>query len=131
MSHAEQRACPVCSTLFTWNSSRPTHRFCNPKCKAIWAREIKKARKNGLTPPTPGATCLRPGRANPLPEDLPREDLPREETLRGKFSAAQPAQSSRELRCPLCQEPIAVVSMLLPPAAAYVDTPSQSVTNIN
>jgi hypothetical protein len=121
MSHTEQRACPVCSGLFTWNSSRPTHRFCNPKCKAIWAREIKKARKNDLAPPTPGAACLRPG-----PEDTPPED-----TLRDELPAAQPAQNCREARCPLCHRPIAVVSMLLPPAAAYVDTPSQSVTNIN
>jgi endogenous inhibitor of DNA gyrase (YacG/DUF329 family) len=126
MSHTEQRACPVCSALFTWNSSRPTHRFCNPKCKAIWAREIKKARKNGLTPPTPGATCLRPGRADSPPEDRLRED-----TLRGELPATPPAPSCREARCPHCHRPIAVVSMLLPPAAAYVDTPSQSVTNIN
>ncbi|GAA3615522.1 hypothetical protein GCM10022419_121000 [Nonomuraea rosea] len=140
MSHREQRTCPVCATLFTWNSSRPTHRFCDPRCKAIWAREMKKARELGLPPPVPGDIRLRPGPAarardprahdrhlhgDPLPEDHLRG-----EGRRGDLVTAA-TTNARQSSCPHCRKPIAVVAMLVPPAAVHVDTPSQSVTNIN
>ena len=130
MSHSEQRACPVCSRSFTWSSKRPAHRFCDPRCKAIWAREIKKAREHGLPPPAPGDPRLRPGHTA-----APREDPPREGPPHGALSPAilstAPMAISRETCCPHCRQLVAVVAVLIPPAAVYVDTPSQSVTNIN
>jgi hypothetical protein len=150
MSHREQRICPVCATPFTWNSSRPTHRFCDPRCKAIWAREMKKARELGLPPPVPGDIRLRAGpatRARDTPVhdrslhsepppgerlrgDHLREDHLREDRLRGELVTAI-TTSTRHSSCPHCRKPITVVAMLVPPAAVHVDTPSQSVTNIN
>ena len=140
MSHREQRTCPVCGTPFTWNSSRPTHRFCDPRCKAIWAREMKKARELGLPPPVPGDIRLRPGPATrardahvpdrPLHGEPVRGDPLRGDRLPGDLVTAT-TTSARQSHCPHCRKPIAVVAMLVPPAAVHVDTPSQSVTNIN
>lgn len=127
MTYTETRPCEHCRRPFTWSSRYPTRRFCDPRCKARWAREPKNARRRELRRlrkagqqhdrhPEPG------NHANPNNHGN-REDR---EDRDGHQPLASTANAVRN--CPHCHHPIAVFNLLLTPDAAYVNTPSRSVT---
>ncbi|MEU6722028.1 hypothetical protein ABZ897_62250 [Nonomuraea sp. NPDC046802] len=161
MSRTETRPCPICQSVFTWDSRWPNRRYCSPLCKAESCREVKNDRRrrkrraaqrathrNIMTPEVPTAPAAadqgdhadhedrvdhadQTGRGNQEDrvdhEDRADHDEPQLLCLAMRASSQS---STTGQRCPHCHEPIAVINLLVPPAAAYVDTPSQSVTNM-
>jgi hypothetical protein len=132
----ETRHCPECGQAFTWTSRFSNRRFCDPRCKAAWWRDAKNARRRELHRQR---KSVRPS-ASPAPDQSAGDRvalgndtalvapgdhvdfLPHTPTRSGQRPTA-PLQD-----CPHCHNPIAVINLLVTPAAAYVNTPSRSVT---
>ena len=129
MSRTETRPCDHCGKPFPWSSRYPIRRYCHPRCKTAAARELKNARRRELrrlrttiTRPQarPGPNQARTNHGGHDQDRMNPEDRP-----------ARPAPTSTPNAvqdCPHCRGPIAVFNLLLTPDAAYVNTPSQSVT---
>jgi endogenous inhibitor of DNA gyrase (YacG/DUF329 family) len=128
----ETRHCPECGRPFTWTSRFANRRFCDPRCKAAWWRDAKNARRRELhrqrkatrTAAEPDAHNGNDGNDVALEAlgdhvDPVRQPSP---TAPGQWPAT-PVQT-----CPHCRNPVAVINLLVTPAAAYVNTPSPPVT---
>lgn len=93
---APARPCATCGRLFAVPANNPAKRFCSPRCRvADWHR---------------------------------RHDRPAEITnaITNDVTNAVPAAGGVRngvARCPHCAEPIAIISLLVAPAAAHVATP--------
>jgi hypothetical protein len=112
------RSCLSCGTIFEVNPRTPRRRYCTPRCRAeAWRRRHPRAEApspanaanvvNGVAltdSVTHGVNAV--PRANDATNDAANDD--RRATL---------------ARCPHCQTPIAVLTLLVPPAAAHVTTP--------
>jgi hypothetical protein len=132
-----RRLCATCGTPFTWTSRNPRRRFCQPACKARWWRATN------TDTATPSNTA-----PNPLPEP-PAEDpatcdtddvtdngtahrtanavTHRYDPYVAGYGNGQPPSAVQT--CPNCHQPVAVINLLVTTTAAYVNTPSRSVTN--
>jgi endogenous inhibitor of DNA gyrase (YacG/DUF329 family) len=129
------RLCATCGTPFTWTSRNPRRRFCQPGCKARWWRAA-----NTTTTPDPvdratsatataststGQTTQGPtqpaGTANAVTQ-------PYDPYVAGYRTEQTPTTVQS---CPNCHQPIAVINLLVTPAAAYVNTPSRAVTPVS
>jgi hypothetical protein len=99
-------SCPVCGRSFTCEPHQiPRRRYCCERCrKTAWRRRHTR-------PAIPGPDTV--SRPDPVPPAVPRPDavdLPATRT--------EPAA-----RCPHCARPIAVITLLVAPAAAQVPHP--------
>lgn len=148
MSRTETRACPQCGRPFTWTSRFANRRFCDSRCKAAWWREAKNARRRQLraerkaAPPPPGgdtpaatvAIVTHDAPAAPAPVapadgvslDALGDRVDPVRAMGPPGPGRQPAASVHS--CPHCRNPVAVINLLVTPAAAYVNMPSRSVT---
>jgi endogenous inhibitor of DNA gyrase (YacG/DUF329 family) len=120
------RLCATCGQAFTWTSTNPRRRFCNPKCKARWWRSTRAD-----TVKTVASTD------HPAHTDTATIDTKTSRTanaVTGHYDTYdtgyrdQPGPGATQT-CPNCHEPVAVINLLVTPAAAYVNTPSRSVTD--
>jgi hypothetical protein len=97
--------CAHCGRPITVTSRNPNRRFCSPRCRvADW--HIRHDRQHPDTPTN-----------NAVPNDVPNEAadvLPDRNTV--------PAANGLQY-CPNCRQPIAVISVLIPAAAAHIATP--------
>jgi endogenous inhibitor of DNA gyrase (YacG/DUF329 family) len=99
-------SCAVCGQPFTtMPAQRPARRYCSTRCrKTAWRRRH----------PRPG----------PVPADVPRpgdvaQPVPRPDHAHGSPRVrAEPVT-----RCPHCAAPVAVITLLVTPAAAQVNPP--------
>jgi endogenous inhibitor of DNA gyrase (YacG/DUF329 family) len=104
------RACTNCGQPFTITTKNPRRRFCSPRCRvADWHARNDHTRTNERTndvhPP-----------ANAVPNGEPRPNaIP---------NAVQTANGVQ--RCPHCHHELAVIAVLVPPAAAQVGLPGVS-----
>lgn len=146
------RLCATCGTPFTWTSRNPRRRFCNPVCKARWWR----ATNTDTTQPDPAHTTTvastpssttnaerQAGTANAEPTSTTRTANAAGTANAGTANAVTHEYDpyvagyrteqtpSAVQRCPNCNEPIAVINLLVTSAAAYVNTPSRPVTDIS
>ena len=97
--------CPVCGRSFTPTPRQiPPRRYCSERCrKTAWRRRHPGRRR----------------RPNPVPDAVARLDpVPRPNNLVDAAARAEPAA-----RCPHCARPIAVITLLVTPAAAQVPIP--------
>jgi hypothetical protein len=109
-------SCPICRTPFT--ATQPRHRYCSQRCrKTAWRRRhARSSDQDGV----PRVVVPRPETV-PHPRDVPR-DAPRD-VPRDVAALAGPPETSPPTRCPHCHRPIAVINLLVAPAAAQVSAP--------
>jgi endogenous inhibitor of DNA gyrase (YacG/DUF329 family) len=104
-------SCPVCGQSFTSEHYRiPRRRYCSERCrKTAWRRR-------------------HPGRRAPRPDPVARPDpvphtVPRPGDVTDLLPGAVPAPPEPTARCPHCARPVAVITLLVAPAAAQVPPP--------
>ena len=109
--------CAVCGQGFTSEHYQiPQRRYCSERCrKAAWRR-----RHPGRRRPCPDAVAPTVPRPDAVPRTVPRPDddfdaLAIVDTVAAR---AEPAA-----RCPHCTRPVAVITLLVAPAAAHVPIP--------
>jgi endogenous inhibitor of DNA gyrase (YacG/DUF329 family) len=98
-------SCPVCGQTFTTTAYQlPRRRYCSERCrKTAWRRRHPGRRR----------------RPNPVPDAVARLDpVPRPNNLVDAAARAEPTA-----RCPHCAGPVAVITLLVAPAAAQVPIP--------
>ena len=93
-------SCPICGRTFTSTPhQRPRRRYCSERCrKTAWRHRHPGRRTHPRDVPP----------AVPRPDHVPD---------------TRAAQAEPHTRCPHCHRPIAVISLLIAPAAAQVTTP--------
>jgi endogenous inhibitor of DNA gyrase (YacG/DUF329 family) len=122
------RLCATCGTPFTWTSRNPRRRFCDPACKARWWRAANTATATpGPSDDTTHATAAVTSTASTArtANAVTHEYDP---YVAGYRSEQTP---SAVQNCPNCNQPVAVINLLVTSTAAYVNTPSRTVTNIS
>jgi endogenous inhibitor of DNA gyrase (YacG/DUF329 family) len=104
--------CPVCGHDFTTNAhQRPRRRYCSDHCrKTAWRHRHPRTRHPAVPRPDPVA---QPG------------DVTQHGDVAPDVAAELPVTARAEpvARCPHCARPIAVIALLVNPAAATVPTP--------
>jgi endogenous inhibitor of DNA gyrase (YacG/DUF329 family) len=81
-------------------ANNPNKRYCSPRCRvADWHHHHDR----------PAGMNSHPEQRQPAANDVPANGVP----------GAAPGAS----RCPHCGQPVAVISLLVPPAAAHVRIP--------
>ena len=103
-------SCPVCGQTFTPTPRQiPRRRYCSDRCrKTAWRHRHPghRSRPRDLPPAVPRPGDVAP--AVPRPGDVPD---------------ANPTRAEPAARCPHCTRPVAVIALLVVPAAAHVPTP--------
>jgi hypothetical protein len=115
------RACLICGQAFQVNPRTPRRRYCTPRCRAEdWRRRHTPSHPS--PPPNTvndvnavnAVNAVR--RANTVTNganpDRRANDVPNDDDRRATLA-----------RCPHCQMPIAVLTLLIPPTAAHVAPP--------
>ncbi|MCW2937071.1 MAG: hypothetical protein JWN00_56 [Actinomycetia bacterium] len=126
------RKCATCGQPFTWTSRNPKRRFCDPNCKARWWRASNNDAGTGARTVEPAAvepaTNTRQPRTRSTAEAGTANAVthPYDPYVSGYRTDQAPTGIQN---CPNCHQPVAVINLLVQPAAAYVNTPSRSVTS--
>lgn len=116
MTVLAERSCPTCGTPITVTTRNPNRRYCSPRCKALgWRR-----------------------RANGLPENherTPPNDVANEADgangVANAVNALANGESTRAIQtCPHCRQPISLITLIVPPAAAFVTLPDPPAAGI-
>ena len=112
--------CPVCGQPFTSTPrQRPRRRYCSERCrKTAWRHRHPghRSRPRDLPPAVPRPGDVAP--AVPRPGDVaPAISGP------DHIPDANPTRAEPAARCPHCTRPVAVIALLVVPAAAHVPTP--------
>jgi endogenous inhibitor of DNA gyrase (YacG/DUF329 family) len=106
--------CPVCGQPFTSTPHQiPRRRYCSARCrKTAWRHRHPghRSRPREL-PPAAARPVPRPDH---VPPAVPRPDPVPDPTV---------ARAEPTARCPHCARPVAVITLLVVPAAAHVPTP--------
>ncbi len=105
--------CPVCGQPFTSTPRQiPRRRYCSERCrKTAWRHRHPGHRSRPRELPPAVAPVPRPG---DVPPAVPRPDHVPDPTV---------ARAEPTARCPHCARPVAVIALLVVPAAAHVPTP--------
>jgi endogenous inhibitor of DNA gyrase (YacG/DUF329 family) len=99
--------CAVCGQAFTTQPhQRPPRRYCSIRCRKIAWRHRHHIPQ-------------RPVGAVPRPSDVPGTD----NNHRPGDVPDVPSRSEPQVCCPHCARPVAVITLLVAPAAAQVTTP--------
>jgi hypothetical protein len=112
--------CPVCGQTFTPTPRQiPRRRYCSDRCrKTAWRHRHPghRSRPCDLPPAVPRPGDVAP--AVPRPGDVaPAISGP------DHIPDANPTRAEPAARCPHCTRPVAVIALLVVPAAAHVPTP--------
>lgn len=98
-----QRPCATCGRPFPLPTNNPRKRYCTPRCRvADWHHRNRTGRQPAAPAPAPSTE-----KANGVPNGVPTGN----------------AVPNAVTRCPHCSEPVAVISLLVTPAAAHIATP--------
>lgn len=106
------RACITCGQPFQVDPRTPRRRYCTPRCRAAdWRR-----RHNRVSSPNP---------ENPMNSNgMTMASLPNDaNAVTPANDVANDDRRAALARCPHCHAPVAVLTLLVPPAAAHVSTP--------
>jgi len=105
------RACATCGQTFQVNPRTPRRRYCTPRCRAEdWRRRHRPA-----SSPNPANAANGVPHGSTVTNDA--------NPVRRANDVATDDRRATLARCPHCQTPIAVLTLLVPPAAAHVATP--------
>jgi len=120
------RACATCGTIFEVNPRTPRRRYCTPRCRA----EAWRHRHTPSHAPNTANTANVVNTANTVNgvNGVAQADGVTNgvNPVRRAHDATNDDRRATLARCPHCQTPIAVLTLLLPPAAAHVTTPKPS-----
>jgi len=108
------RACATCGTIFEVNPRTPRRRYCTPRCRA----EAWRHRHTRSHVPNTANVVNGVAEADSVTNGV--------NPVRRAHDATNDDRRATLARCPHCQTPIAVLTLLLPPAAAHVTTPKPS-----
>jgi len=110
MNPQPQRPCATCGRPFPQLANNPRKRYCTPRCRvADWhSRNDRPGRQPAAPPPVDPARET----GNGVPNGVP--------TSNGVPNGVPNAVT----RCPHCSKPVAVISLLVAPAAAHIATPA-------
>lgn len=115
MTALAEHSCPTCNTPVTVTTRNPNRRYCSPGCKALgWRRRAKGLPENSEhTPPNDVAN-----RANGVANGA------------NPIDAVANSEPTRTIQaCPHCRQPISLVTLIVPPAAAFVTVPDPPTTD--
>lgn len=105
------RTCLWCAAPFVVPANNPHRRFCSPRCRvADW--HFRHDRPPGAAGAGP-ASAPEPDRANAVPTS---------NAVLAPNVVAEPNAAGTS-RCPHCRRPVAVLTVLVPPAAVAVAVP--------
>jgi endogenous inhibitor of DNA gyrase (YacG/DUF329 family) len=115
------RACATCGQPFTVDPRTPRRRYCTPRCRA----EDWRRRHTPTTPAGSSTSAVNAANAANGPNGVPRADAVTTDANPAPppDDVADDDRRATLARCPHCQRPIAVLTLLVPPAAAHVATP--------
>lgn len=112
------RACAACGQPITVTSRNPNRRYCSPRCRvADWHAHNDRARSVHAVPNAVNAAA---STGNGVP--------PETNAVAAPAPDAVPTANGVQ-RCPHCHGELAVIAVVVPPAAAHVRTPE--VTHMN
>jgi hypothetical protein len=119
------RACLSCGTLFQVNPRTPRRRYCTPRCRAeAWRRRHPRAEASPpANPANPVNVVNGVAQADSVTNGVNAEPRANDATNDAANDAANDDRRATLARCPHCHTPIAVLTLLVPPAAAHVTTP--------
>jgi hypothetical protein len=104
MTSPNERPCDRCGLPITVTSRNPNRRFCSQTCRAAAHRAYQRATAR----PTNGVT----------------NDVPAPDAVRDVVASANAVPAANGVQhCPHCRHPLAVISVLVPAAAAHIPTP--------
>jgi hypothetical protein len=112
--------CPVCGQPFIPTPRQiPRRRYCSERCrKTAWRHRHPghRSRPRDVAPavPRPGDVAPAVPRPGDVAPAVPRPD---------HIPDVSTAQAEPVARCPHCAQPVAVIALLVVPAAAHVPTP--------
>lgn len=105
-----QRPCTTCGRVFAVPANNPGKRYCTPRCRvADWHHRHDRADH-----PAPIAPEAAVGAMNGVRNAVPAHNA----------VPAPNAVPNAVARCPHCTQPVAVISLLVAPAAAHIATPA-------
>ena len=115
------RSCPVCGTRFAPSPRKPTHTYCCERCRATaWrhrrrdaARRVAELTAERATSSSTTSTTTTD--ANHVTHDVGTNNAGENED-RNEVTAVQ--------NCPHCRQPIALITLIVSPAAAHVTIPT-------
>ena len=113
------RACATCGQTFQVDPRNPRRRYCTPRCRAAdWRRRHPASSPNPENAMHSNRIAAGTNDANAVPTAnavTPADDLAN--------GVANDDRRAALARCPHCHAPVAVLTLLVPPAAAHVATP--------
>lgn len=136
------RLCATCGTPFTWTSRNPRRRFCDPTCKARWWRA---ANTDATQPATADTTTTSTASAEPATSTAGTPSAVNTKSTTDTATTTNAVTHQHDpyvagyrtkhtpstvQNCPNCHQPIAVINLLVTSTAAYVNTPSRTVTDL-
>ncbi|MGH8921651.1 MAG: hypothetical protein ACRD0H_25500 [Actinomycetes bacterium] len=112
--HPPRPSCPVCDTPWTPKPSHPNQRYCSTRCRRTgWQRRAKGLPENGVANGADGTNAAPNGAANGV-------------------NAGNGVANGEGVRavaaCPHCRQPISLITLIVPPAAAFVTVPDPPTT---
>lgn len=114
---AQQRDCPQCGTPFTWTPAAPRQKYCSTRCKHRWHAAHGKPRNRRRHRQDPARDPARP------PAPATRVAPTTQVSAPAPPAPAPEGALTAEPACPHCRKPVALVTWLVPPAAASVKEP--------
>ena len=116
-----ERSCPVCGTCFAPSPRKPAHTYCCQRCRATaWrhrrrdaARRVAELTAERATSSSTTSTTTTDLNhvTNHVTNDVTNDDVGENEV-----TAVQ--------HCPHCRQPIALITLIVAPAAAHVTIPT-------
>ena len=111
-----ERSCPVCGTCFTPSPRKPAHTYCCERCRATaWrhgrrdaARRVAELTAERATSSSTTSTTTTD--VNHVTNDVTND------VGENEVNAVQ--------HCPHCRQPIALITLIVAPAAAHVTIPT-------
>ena len=114
MNPQPQKTCATCGRPFPELANNPRKRYCTPRCRvADWHSRNDRPKRQPAAP-TPSDPVVANGNAVP-------NAVPNGVTTSNGVPNAVPNVVTR---CPHCAKPVAVISLLVAPAAAHIATPA-------
>lgn len=121
----DQRRCPVCATSFLPHPRKPSQTYCTERCRAAAWRQRGRQRRATLPithDTNPGANEVHD--VNEVQNPGANEDTRNEDTSSVVHAdATRNGETTAVQRCPHCRQPIALLTLIVPPAAAHVAVP--------
>lgn len=113
------RGCAWCAAPFPVPANNPHRRFCSPRCRvADW--HFRHDRPPGAAPGTRTAVEIAAPDAARADAVATADAVPAVNAVADPNAAGGNAGTAR---CPHCRRPVAVLTVLVPPAAAVVAVP--------